>query len=140
MANRETMRANAAKLLKPGETVQAVIPAQTINPLLYLPLAIMSVVPAILIVLIAKPFRVIVVTDRRILVCRSGTFSSSAVDDVVTELKRKTAIGPPEQDPRLLRMLQGLRFKCKSLGEEPLHIPRRFFADVRAADAQRPGA
>ena len=140
MANRETMRTNAASVLKPGEQIQAVIPAQTISPLLYVPLVIMSVIPAILIVLIAKPFRVIVVTDRRILVCRSGKFSSSAVNEVVSESKRKVEIGPPEQQGVLLRLVQGLRYKCRSLGDEPLHIPQRYFADVRAADAQRPGA
>ena len=140
MANRETLRTDAAKVLKPGETIQAVIPAQTINPLLYVPMAVMAVVPAILIILIAEPFRVIVVTDRRILVCKSGKFGSGAIKDVVTEVKRRTPIGPPEQQNAFLRVLQGLRFKCRSLGEEPLHIPQRYFADVRAADAQRPGA
>jgi len=130
MANRETMRANAASVLKPGETVQAVIAAQTIYPPLYVPMVIMAVVPAVLITLIAEPFRVIVVTDRRILVCKSGKFGSGEVNDVLHTSKRATEIGPP----------RGLWFKCKSLGEEPLYIPKRFFADVRQADELRPGA
>ena len=130
MAIRDSMRTNAAAVLKPGETVQAVISAQTINPLLYIPMVLMAVIPAILIILIAEPFRVIVVTDRRILVCRSGKLRSSAVRDVVTQAQRRTEIGPP----------RGLQFKCRSLGEEPLYIPRRFFPDVREADLRRPGA
>lgn len=131
MAIRDSMRAGAAPLLRPGETVQAVLPAQTINPLLYVPMVLMAVVPAILIVLIAEPFRVIVVTDRRILVCRSGKVRSAEVGNVVATCKRSTEIGPA----------RGLwRFKCRSLGEEPLYIPRRFFADVRQADTLRAGS
>ena len=124
MANRETMRASAATVLKPGETLQAVIPAHTIHPLLYIPMVLMAVVPAILITLIAEPFRVIVVTDRRILVCKSGKLGSGEVKDVLTTAKRGTAIGPP----------RGFQYKCKSLGDERVLISKRFFADVREAD------
>jgi hypothetical protein len=130
MAIRDRLRANAAKVLKPGETIQAVIPAQTINPLFYAPLALMAVLPLIVIILIAEPFRVVVVTDRRILVCKAGKFRTTEVNEVLEKAPRATALGTP----------RGLQFKCTALGNENLYVAKRFFADVRQADALRPGA
>ena len=128
MATRDKMRANAATVLQPGETVQAVISAQTINPLLYIPMVLMALVPAILIILIAEPFRVVVVTDRRILVCKSGPMRTTAVREVLGEVPRSTELGTP----------RGLLFKCKSLGGDSLYVQTRFFPDVRTADQLRP--
>ena len=115
MAIRDTIRTNAAQLLKPGEEIQAVIPAQTVSQYL----ALISY----WIIIFSNAYRVIVVTNQRILVCRSGRFRMSPVNDVLHELPRQTRIGPPT----------GLWYRTESLGQ-PLYINRRFFKDVKAAD------
>ena len=116
MAIRDTLRANAAKHLKPGETIQAVIPAQTVS-------AYMSLL-SYWIILFANAYRVIVVTDQRILVCKSGRFRTTPVNDIVNELPRNTKIGPGD----------GLWHKTEALGSK-LYINRRYFKDIDAADA-----
>ncbi|MCW2495672.1 MAG: hypothetical protein JWQ77_1596, partial [Jatrophihabitans sp.] len=115
MAIRDKLRANAAHVLQPGETIQAVIPAQTTSQWF----ALISY----WIILLTNAYRVIVVTDRRILVCRSGRFRITPVKDVVRELPRSTVIGPAT----------GLWYRCDQLGER-LYINKRFHKDVLAAD------
>jgi hypothetical protein len=75
------------------------------------------------ILLLVNSYRVVVVTDRRILVCRSGRFSTTPVNEVLRELPRSTRIGPPS----------GLWWKSESLGER-LYVHKRFHKDVNAAD------
>ena len=116
MAIRDKIRANAAHLLQPGETIEAVFCAQTTSQYF----ALLS----ILIVIFTNAYRVVVVTDRRILVCRSGRFRMAPVKDVIKELPRNTRIGPPS----------GLWWPCETLGER-LYINKRFHKDVTAADA-----
>jgi hypothetical protein len=115
MAIRETITANAAHLLQPGEVVQAVIPAQTTSQWF----ALISY----WIVIFRNAYRVIVVTDRRILVCSSGRFRMTPVNQILRELPRATIIGPPK----------GLWYRCDHLGER-LYINKRFHKDVRTAD------
>jgi len=115
VAIREKIRANAAPLLREGEEIQAVIPAQTIS-------AYYALISAWIIILL-NGHRVIVATDRRILLCGSGRFSLTEVREVLAELPRQTAIGPA----------LGLWYKTESLGER-LYIHRRFHKDVAAAD------
>jgi hypothetical protein len=69
-------------------------------------------------------YRAIVVTDRRILVCRSGRFSGDLVKKVIRELPRNTKIGPAK----------GLWFRCEVLGER-LYIGQLFHKDIAEADA-----
>ena len=116
MALRDKIRANAQQVLQPGEVIQAVIPAQTVSP--YFALI------TYWIIILSNAYRVIVVTDRRIMVCRSGRLTISPVGQVEFEVPRGTRIGPAT----------GLWSKSESLGQ-PLFISRRFFKDVAEADA-----
>ena len=116
MAVRDKLRSNAAPILQPGETVQSVFTAQTANPYL----AILSY----WIVIFKNAYRVVVVTDRRILVCRSGRLSTTPVNAVVGEFPRSTRIGPAT----------GVWYKCDTLGVR-LYVHKRFHKDVAAADA-----
>jgi hypothetical protein len=79
------------------------------------------------IIVIRNSFRVVVVTDGRILVFRSGRFRMTPVKELRHELPRNTRIGPAK----------GLWFRCESLGER-LYIHKRFHKDVAAADALLP--
>ncbi len=116
MAIRDTLRANAEHLLEPGETLQAVFPAQTTSQWFAL--------VSFWIIIAKDAYRVVVVTDRRILVCMSGRFRVTPVKEVVRELPRTTRIGPAS----------GLWYRCGSLGER-LYINKRFHKDIDAADA-----
>jgi hypothetical protein len=116
VAVRDKMRANAAHLLQPGETIQAVFGAQTKSQYL----AMLTY----WILFFTNTYRVVVVTDRRILVCRSGRLTMTPVHEVLRELPRSTRIGPPS----------GLWWRCATLGER-LYIHKRFHKDVNAADA-----
>jgi hypothetical protein len=113
------MRANAERFLQPGETVQAVFGAQTTSQWF----ALLSW----WIIVIRNSYRVVVVTDGRIVVFRSGRFRMTPVNEVLHELPRNTRIGPAK----------GLWFRCESLGER-LYIHKRFHKDVAAADALVP--
>jgi len=62
MAIRDKLRANESHLLQPGESIQAVFCAQSVS-------AYFSQV-SVWIVILSNAYRV-VVTDRRIMVCRS---------------------------------------------------------------------
>ena len=116
MAIRDMIKKNASPHLQPGETIQAVFAAQTTNP--YWSLL------SYWIIIFKNAYRVVVVTDRRILVCRSGRIRMSPIHEVLRELPRSTQIGP----------LSGLWTRCETLGE-PLFISGRFRKDVAAADA-----
>ena len=116
MAIRDQLRSNAAHLLQPGEAIQAVFCAQTTSQYY----AMLST----LIIILSDAYRVVVVTDQRILVCRSGRFRMTPVKHAIAELPRNTHIGPPS----------GLWWRCETLGE-PLYIHKRFHKDVAAADA-----
>jgi hypothetical protein len=115
MAIRDQMAANAAPLLQPGETIQAIFGAQTTSQ--YLSLI------SYWIIVIKNSYRVVVVTDRRVLVCRAGRFRTTPVNEVLAELPRSTTIGEPH----------GLWWRCESLGEK-LYVHKRFHNDVRTAD------
>ena len=83
---------------------------------------------SIWIIIMKSPYRVVVVTDRRILVCRSGRFRTTPVKEVVNELPRTTRIGPAS----------GLWYKCQTLGDR-LYIHKRFHKDIAAADSALSG-
>jgi hypothetical protein len=76
-----------------------------------------------LIIILSDAYRVVVVTDQRILVCRSGRVRITPVKHVIKELPRNTRIGPP----------RGLWWRCETLGET-VYIHKRFHKDVTAAD------
>jgi len=116
MANRDKLRSNASHILQPGEQIQAIFGAQTMSP--YLSLI------SVFIVLFGNAYRVVVVTDKLILVCRSGRIRVNLVKDVERELPREWAIGPAH----------GLWYRTEVLGET-LYINRRFHKDILAADS-----
>jgi hypothetical protein len=105
LAIRDKLRENAAHHLQPGETIQSVFCAQTTSQYF----ALISY----WIILLSNAYRVVVVTDRRILVCKSGRLRMTPVND----------IGPPS----------GLWWRCETLGER-FYIHKRFHKDVNAAD------
>jgi hypothetical protein len=115
MAIRDKLRNNAMPLLQPGETLQTVIPAQTVSQYF----ALIS----FWIIIFKNAYRNLVVTDRRILLCRSGRFSLSPVKEVVSEFPRGTRIGPTH----------GLWYRCDAFGDK-IYIHKRFFKDVAIAD------
>jgi hypothetical protein len=115
VALRDKLRANAAHVLQPGENIQSVFCAQTTSQYF----ALISY----WIILFSNAYRVVVVTDRRILVCSSGRLRMTPVNEVLRELPRNTRIGPPS----------GLWWRCETLGER-LYINKRFHKDVNAAD------
>jgi hypothetical protein len=115
VALRDKLRANAAHVLQPGENIQSVFCAQTTSQYF----ALISY----WIILFSNAYRVVVVTDRRILVCSSGRVTMTPVKEVLRELPRNTRIGPPS----------GLWWRCETLGEK-LYINKRFHKDVNAAD------
>ena len=119
MAIRNKMRDNAAPLLEPGESIQAVFGAQTTSQY--------WILVSLWIIVLRKAYRVVVVTDRRILVCQSGRFRMSPVNGVLRELPRDTRIGPAT----------GLWYRTEALGER-LYIGKNFHKDVAAADALLP--
>ncbi|HUR72979.1 MAG TPA: hypothetical protein VMZ00_01810 [Sporichthya sp.] len=128
MAIREKMRANAAPHLQPGENLQAVFGAQTWNQYALLPLVLFGVLPAILVMAVVKPLRVVLVTDRRIVICQAGSLLATKIHGVVKESPRATALGEPT----------GLWWKCTTLGNTKMYVHKRFHTDVRKADALRP--
>jgi hypothetical protein len=116
MSIRDKILLNAQHLCEPGEQVQAAIPAQARSPNWQ---GIPDVIPAF-----NSCYRVIVVTDRRILVCRSGRFRAFVVGDVLRELPRSTRIGPAH----------GVWYRSHSLGEG-LYVHHHYFEDIASADA-----
>ena len=117
MAVRDVMRASAAQFVEPGETIEQVFGAQTASPL---------TAPLIgsLIALIINRYRIVAVTDRRILVLDAGKWTQRTARTVVSELPRPTRLGPTS----------GLWFKIETPAGK-IHVRRYFYKDVNAADS-----
>jgi hypothetical protein len=116
MALRDQIRERVQPFLAPGEQIQAVIPAQTANPYLIL--------ISFWLIYLRNPYRVVVATDRRILVFRSGRSGVKNVKEILAEHPRSTLIGPGK----------GFWYKTDALGER-LYIHKRFHSDLAASDA-----
>jgi hypothetical protein len=116
MAVRDVMRASAAQFVEPGETIEQVFGAQTASPM---------TAPLIgsLIALIINRYRIVVVTDRRILVLDAGKWTQRTARAVVSELPRATRLGPTS----------GLWMKIATPAGK-IHVRRYFYKDVNAAD------
>lgn len=127
---RDKIRTNAAPHLQPGEAVQAVFPAQTISQYLFLPLLLLGILPLVIVLVVLRPFRTVVVTDRRILVGQAGRLRTTTFEEVLVESPRTTRLGEPS----------GLWWVCTVLGTGKLHLNKRFHRDVREADALIPAA
>jgi hypothetical protein len=115
MAIREKLRAKVVPLLEPGEEVQAVIPAQTTSAYF----ALISY----WIIVFKNSYRVLVATDRRILVCKAGRMFMTTVKGIDYSLPRATRIGPGT----------GLWHRFDT-PQGKLYVNRRFFKDIETAD------
>ena len=116
MALRDSMRDSAAPYLRPGETVQAVLGAQTASQLL-------AAVTGVFMFLGLNRYRIIAVTSQRVLILDAGRASMKTARGVVAELPRSTRLGPPS----------GLWHVIPAAGEN-LRVHRRFFKDIETAD------
>jgi hypothetical protein len=116
MAIRDKLVASATPYLQEGEQIQAVFNAQTMSQWM----ALIS----FWIIIFGNAYRVVVVTDRRILVCQTKRFQTTAITQVEREVPRSTQIGPAH----------GLWYQTAVLGQK-LYIHKRFAKDVAAADA-----
>jgi len=116
MALRDSMRDSAAPYLRPGETVQAVLGAQTASQLL-------AAVTGVFLFLGLNRYRIVAVTPQRILILDAGRASMKTARGVVAELPRSTRLGPPS----------GLWHVIPAAGKN-LRVHRRFFKDIQTAD------
>jgi hypothetical protein len=117
VALRDSMRDSAAQYLGPGESIQAVIGAQTASPLL-------AGLTGVFVFLGLNRYRILAVTPARILVLDAGKASMKKARGVVLELPRPTRLGPAT----------GVWHQIPA-GSETLRVHRRFFKDIEAADA-----
>jgi hypothetical protein len=117
MALRDDMRASAAPFLKPGESVQAVIGAQTASQWV-------AALTGIFVFLGLNHYRILAVTPTRIVVLDAGKTSIKKARGVVTELPRSTRLGPGT----------GMWHQIPA-GQEKLRVHRRFFKDLDTADS-----
>jgi hypothetical protein len=117
VALRDSMRDSAAPYLQPGETVQAVIGAQTASQWV-------AGLVGVFVFLGLNHYRILIVTPARILVLDAGKTSLKKARGVVTELPRSTRLGPGT----------GIWHRIPA-GTENLRVHRRFFKDIDAADS-----
>jgi hypothetical protein len=115
MALRDSMRDSAAAYLRPGETVQAVLGAQTASQLV-------AAVSGVFLFLGLNHYRIVAVTPQRVLILDAGRASMKTARGVVAELPRSTQLGPPT----------GLWHVIPAAGEK-LRVHRRFFKDIEIA-------
>ncbi|MGH3273530.1 MAG: hypothetical protein ACRDNZ_04295 [Streptosporangiaceae bacterium] len=116
MAQRDAMRRSTAEFLQSGEEIQAVFGARTIiAPEGGLPLA----------ALISESqgrFRIVAVTNQRVLLLRSGPLLRRA-RSMLTGLSLSRRMGPAS----------GVRYVFE-LGPEKLRVGHRWFSDIETAD------
>jgi hypothetical protein len=116
MAIRDKLQEAAAPYVQPDETVEQVFAGQTTSQYF----ALLSV----FIILATNAYRVIVVTDRRILLCQASRWSVTKVVGVIAEFPRQTRLGPP----------RGLWYPMTALGQR-VYVHKRFHKDIEAADS-----
>jgi hypothetical protein len=116
MTLREAMRTAAWHYVVPGEIIQEVFGAQTASP---------SKFPLIgaLIRLFVNKYRIVAVTEQRILILNSGRFGMRKACGVVESLPRATVLGPGTGNWHAISTPSGT-----------LRVRRRFFAEIEAAD------
>ncbi|OAA27788.1 hypothetical protein UG55_1007116 [Frankia sp. EI5c] len=118
MALRDKLAARAQPYLAPGESVQHVFQAQT-GPTPYFFFLTLLIIFWI-------RYRIVVVTDQRILVLQAGALTATKPkgDSPVAVLPRETVLGP----------VSGLWGTTEATGEK-LRVHKRFHKDIAAADA-----
>lgn len=117
MALRDSMRESAVQYLQPGETVQAVIGAQTASQWL-------AGLTGVFVFLGLNRYRILAVTPARVVVLDAGKTSMKRARGVVMELPRSTRLGPGT----------GMWHRIPA-GSETLRVHRRFFKDIETADS-----
>ena len=105
-------------MLDAGENIQEVFPATTMGLL-------MTALLDRVLFFMPSTHRVVVVTDRRIAVFRSGKFTQGNPKKLLRSVDRSTKIGPAK----------GVTYKTNVLGEK-MFVHRRFHKDVESADAR----
>ena len=123
MTLRDAMRASAARFLAPGETIQSVFFGRTTSPLGLRTLDRFGLIGALLLVSFNE-YRIVAVTDQRILVLDSGKRSAKNALGVVDVLPRATRLGPGKS-----------LFYTIEVPSGRIIVHRRFFKDIEAADA-----
>jgi hypothetical protein len=121
MAVRDAMRATAAQFVEPGETIQQVIGAQTVSPMIGPFFGLIGTVISIFV----NRYRIVAVTDQRILVLDTGKLALTKARAVVTELPRSTRLGPPTGLTHTIETPTG-----------KIRVRRPFFKDIKAADSE----
>jgi hypothetical protein len=122
MAVRDAMRASAAQFVNPGETIQEVLGAQTGSPLVRGIAGAFGLLGA-LSMMAFNDYRILAVTDQRILVLDAGVWNMKKARSVVDILPRATRLGPATGVWHSIQPPSG-----------KLWIHRRFYKDVTAAD------
>jgi hypothetical protein len=122
MAIRDAMRASAARALNPGETIQEVFGAQTGSPLVRGLAGAFGLLGA-LITVAFNEYRIVAVTDQRILILDAGRWSMKTMRGVMDILPRATRLGPASGVWHSIDLPSG-----------KLWVHRRFYKDMDAAD------
>jgi hypothetical protein len=122
MALRDAMRASATQFVAPGETIQEVFRAETGSPLVRGIANGFGLIGAIIAVSFNQ-YRIVAVTDQRILILDAGTWSTKKARAVLDVLPRATRLGPCTGVWHAIEVPSGKMF-----------VHRRFFKDIEAAD------
>jgi hypothetical protein len=116
MAVRDAMREAATPHLRDGESLQAVFMGQTASQYM------VGLSKAIPLIPVRNAYRIFAVTPQRIIVIESNSMVRGK-RTVLTELPRSTRLGPAK----------GL-WHTFPADRETIHVHRRFFQDIVAAD------
>jgi hypothetical protein len=122
MAIRDAMRTSSAQFLNPGESIQVVLAAQTGSPLVRGIASAFGLLGA-LITVAFNEYRIVAVTDQRILILDAGRWSTKNARGVVDGLPRETRLGPATGVWHSIETPSGM-----------IWIHRRFYKDTEAAD------
>jgi hypothetical protein len=114
---RDSMRESVSSFLRPDETVQTVIGAQTASQYVA---ALVGPFPF----LGLNRYRILAITSQRILVLDAGKMSMKKARDVMAELPRETRLGPASGVWHTIPVNGG-----------KVRVHRRFFKDIERADA-----
>jgi hypothetical protein len=115
VAIRDRLREQATRFLVPGEHLQEVMWGTSIRPLkLYTGMWLISDFDG---------YRAVICTDRRIILFRGGRWNAT-LEEVLATVDRNQSLGPP----------RGLYHRIPFF-HPPIYVGRRFFRDIRRADA-----
>ena len=121
MALRDKLRERAQPFLEPGEEARHVFLAQAgPTPWLFALSALLGFL---------MKYRVVVVTDRNVVLLKSSPWTPAKPTEVVARLPRSTRFGP----------MSGVWAKIQLEGEK-YYVHKRFQKDAAAADAEAPAA